>query len=368
MRVGEGDDLRETADNLELSIIVPVFNEEETLLALFRTLAAQEGVRLELVMSDGGSKDGTVALARRLGDEAPFPVTILETQQGRAGQMNTGAAAAHGETLLFLHADSGFADHKALRSAIDTLDREIDRSGDERVAGHFSLRFDRNGAPPSLPYYFYESKARLDRRECSHGDQGIMLRRACFAEAGPFDGTLPMLAETRLATTLRERGKWLLFPAEIITSARRFEKEGLYERQVMNAIIMNFADLGWDAFFRELPTIYPAQDRSGLIPLAGVLREIEKMIAALPLRERLSLWYKTGAYVRSHAWQVPFFLDSRRNFRRGIPPGKGETPLLAIHDHFLERLTGHPPGRIAAVLLTWVWFRLTRLLARPAAR
>jgi len=161
-----------------------------------------------------------------------------------------------------------------------------------------------------------------------------MLRRTFYTEAGPFDESLPMLAETRFAEAVRSWGGWLLFPAEIFTSARRFEAEGLYARQALNAIIMNFAALEWETFFRELPSIYTGQDRSGRIALAPMLRAISRLIAALPLRQRLHLWYATGAYVRSHAWQIPFFLDTRRNFRRGIPAGEGKSPLLYFHDRY----------------------------------
>jgi rSAM/selenodomain-associated transferase 2 len=343
----------------ELSVVVPVLNEEATLPALFATLAGQEGLRLELIVSDGGSTDGSVDLTRRLGERAPFTTTLLQGEQGRGKQLNAGARASRGETLFFMHADSCFRDRKALHSSLQLLNRKIACRGDERVAGRFSLCFDRCGASPSLPYYFYECKARLNRSECSHGDQGIMLRRRYFDEAGPFDGALPMLAETRLAGTLRKKGEWLLFPAEIITSARRFESEGLYERQVMNAIIMNFASQGWEAFFRDLPAIYPAHDRSGRIALSPMLQTISLMIGALPPGRRISLWYNTGDYVRSHAWQIPFFLDTRRNFRNGVPSGKGETHLLDFHDRYLNRLTDHIPGRLAAAILTWIWFRLT---------
>jgi len=348
----------------ELSVIVPVLNEEETLPALFASLAEQEGVRLELIVCDGGSSDNSGNVAHRLQVQAPFPLTLLEVETGRGRQLNSGACAGRGETILFLHADSRFSDRRALRSALDLLNREISSRGTNRVAGRFSLRFDRCGAPSSLPYYFYECKARLGRRECSHGDQGIMMRRSYFTAAGPLDASLPMLAETRLAESLRKQGEWLLFPAEIFTSPRRFETEGLYGRQVLNAIIMNFASQGWDAFFRELPSIYPGHDRSGRIPLAAVLERIDLLIRALPLRRRLSLWRETGRYVRSHAWQIPFFLDTRRNFRRGIPPGVGNTPILVFHDRYLDRLTDHPPGRLAAAILTWTWFRLTRMRLR----
>jgi rSAM/selenodomain-associated transferase 2 len=347
----------------ELSVIVPVLNEATLLPALFRTLACQERTSLELTVSDGGSTDGTVELARHLGNEAPFPVTVITGGCGRGRQLNGGAAASRSATLLFLHADSRFADPLALATALDLLTESMALKGHELIAGRFPLRFDRRDMSPTLAFYYYECKARLDRRECTHGDQGFMLRRTFFEEAGPFDESLPMLAETRFAETVRRKGEWLLFPAEIFTSARRFEAEGLYARQALNAIIMNFAALEWETFFRELPSIYAGHYQSGRIALAPMLRAISRLIGALPPRRRLHLWYATGAYVRSHAWQIPFFLDTRRNFRRSLPAGEGKTPLLDLHDRYLYRLTDHLPGRLAAAFLTWLWFRLTFLYA-----
>lgn len=354
--------MKETAPP-ELSVIVPVLNEADTLPTLFRTLAEQAGTALELIVSDGGSTDGTVELARRLGKEVRFPVTLVEEGKGRGEQLNAGAAACRAATLLFVHADSHFSERHALRTALDLLDKQIAYRGDERIAGHFPLRFARRDISPSPGFYFYECKARLHRRECTHGDQGFMLRRVFFDEAGPFDGSLPLLSETRFAETVRQKGEWLLFPAEIFTSARRFETEGLYERQLLNAIIMNFAAQGWEAFFREFPSIYAGHDRSKRIALAPVLLAISRLIDALPLRQRLFLWYATGVYVRSHAWQIPFFLDTRRNFLCGVPAGKGNTPLLAFHDRYLHRLTDRLPGTLAAAALTWLWFRLTSMYA-----
>ena len=81
-------------------------------------------------------------------------------------------------------------------------------------------------------------------------------------------------------------------------------------------------------------------------------------MGTLPLRERLSLWYATGRYVRDNAWQLALARDTRNNFRRGLAPGAGGHPLLRRYDRFINPLTDHPPGRIAAALLTWLWLRL----------
>lgn len=348
--------------NRELSVIVPVLNEAATLPEFFRTLAAQRELEPEVIVCDGGSTDGTVELAQRLAPELPFPFRVVPGEPGRARQMNAGTAACSGETLLFLHADCLFPDPLALRKGLDALSQAIAERGDEKVAGRFALRFNRREQSPSPGYYHFECKARLNRRGCIHGDQGFLLRRSFFEAVGPFDATLPMLAETRLAEAVRSKGEWLLLPAEIHTSARRFETEGLRERQTLNAIIMNFAAAGWEPFFRELPRIYGSQDSAHPLDLRPILRRTGKLMAALPPRDRLRLWYATGRYVRDNAWQLAFALDTRRNFRRGAPPGEGNTPFLAFHDRFLDRLTDYPPGRLAAAILTWLWFRASRFI------
>ena len=342
---------------MELSVIIPVLNEAGTLPELFRTLAAQRDVEPEIIVCDGGSTDGTVELARRLSRDLPFSVLVTTSAPGRARQLNAGAAIATGENLLFLHADSLFPDRMAFRKGLDLLASAIAESGHERIAGHFALRFDRQDNVPSWAYYHFECKARLDRCECTHGDQGFLLRRAFYKTVGPFDASLPMLAETRLAEAVRVSGTWLLLPAEIHTSARRFEAEGLRERQTLNAIITNFAAAGWETFFRELPRLYGSQDAAGRLDLRPFLRQTARLMATLSRSDRMRLWYATGRYVRDNAWQLALARDTRRNFRRGISVGEGELPSLARYDRCLDRLTDHPPGRVAAALLTWLWLR-----------
>lgn len=342
---------------------MPVLNEAGALPGLLRNLAGQLDVAPEIIVCDGGSTDGTAELAQSHAENFPFPVRVVTGAPGRARQMNTGAASAAGKNLLFLHADSCFPDRLALRTGLDQLDAAIMRRGDERIAGHFALRFVRREQTPAWGYYHLECKARLDRRECTHGDQGILLRRGFFASVGPFDASLPMLAETRLAEIVRSSGSWLLLPAAILTSARRFETEGLRERQTMNAIITNFAAAGWTGFFREFPRLYGNQAGTCRLDLSPFLRKTGQLMAALPRRDRFRLWYATGRYVRDHAWQLALARDTLGNFRLGIPPGEGELPALAFYDRYLDRLTDHPPGRLAAALLTWLWLRLNCMQA-----
>lgn len=347
----------------ELSIIVPVLNEAENIEHLFVMLALQQEIVFELVVCDGGSTDGTAEKAYNLAELAPYPVKLAKAGRGRGRQMNAGFAASEGKILLFLHADSSFADPLVLRQALDAYATAIASRGDKRIAGHFRLHFTRTDSASSLPYYFYEWKARLQRKGCIHGDQGLLINRDFFGEIGGFDEKHPILEDVFMAEKIGQTGKWLLLPADIITSARRFETEGLRERQTLNAILLNFAAAGWEPFLREIPHIYRTQDRAERLRLAPILQHIRKMMGALPLRERLLLWYETGRYVRANAWQIPLFLDARFNFRRGAQVGTGRTRRLDIHDRFFDRLTDNTPGRAAATLLTWAWFRMTLLHA-----
>jgi len=350
----------------ELSVIVPVLNEEKNLQALFDCVAAQRNVRLELIISDGGSVDDTVAAAQRLSRRAPFPCRIVSGSRGRASQQNRGVAEARATLLLFLHADSAFADPLALRQAVDAIGSAIERGGGaDRVAGHFALRFAFSGPTP-LPYHYYERKARLHRPGCTHGDQGFLLPRRFFDEVGPFDETLCLMEDTFLAQKIRERGTWILFPSCIITSPRRFQREGLCGRQTLNAVLMNLAALGRLDLCADLRSTYKSHDAAGRLALAAFFVPLRRAIAALPGRERLSFWYRTGSYVRANAWQVAFFLDVLfQGEREGTTGGK----LLERYDRYLERLTDNVAGKVAATLLVWVWFNAVTLklaLARPA--
>lgn len=337
----------------ELSIVIPTLNEEENLRELLPALAEQEGVNAEVIVVDGGSRNGTLAACQL----ADLPVTCLWRTAGRAFQLNEGAAAATGDYLLFLHADSRFADRSALRRSLDLLRSAASARGGVPVAGHFALRF-RHGQTPSPPSYRYlEYKARLNRKGCSHGDQGILLARDLFREAGGFDESSRLLAETRFADRLRERGEWLLLPAEITTSARRFEREGLKERQILNAVIMALGAAGREEII-DSAGLYLPHDSSGRLRLQPVLTKIGQEITTLGKRERVEFWGDIGRYACENAWQIPFRLDVMLGNGSGDSLAAGRYPLLKIHDRYLQPLTDN---RVASQLAAWacrLWLQL----------
>jgi rSAM/selenodomain-associated transferase 2 len=341
-----------------LSIIVPVLNEVATIAPFLQGLARQERVTFEVIICDGGSTDGTLAAAAPLTDAFPCGLTLLAGARGRGRQMNAGATAAKGKWLLFLHADTEFPDPHALRKGINDLTERSTTNGHDQTAGRFALKFDTGGKETPFGYCFCEGKARLDRSGCVLGDQGFMLTREFFSTVGSFDESLPVAEDVEFAERVRAHGEFLLFPAEILTSPRRFETEGYRERQTLNAMIMGLLFTGQQRILQALPGIYQVQNQSRTLNLEPFFREIAALIALLPVKERLVFWYRIGAYVRSNAWQLAYALDLRRNYRRGITEGVEETPLLARYDRYLDRLTDHPPGRLLTAGLVRAWFSL----------
>jgi glycosyltransferase involved in cell wall biosynthesis len=324
----------------ELSIVIPTLNEAAALPEALASIVRQRDIAMEVVIADGGSTDGTCSLAAA----AALPAKIVPGRPGRCRQLNAGVAAASGEFILCLHADSILPDSMAFRMSVDFL---RDAGKDRPMAGHFRISFRRSSSVPSLGFRYYERKALLDRRGCSHGDQGILIPAELLRRNGGFDESCPLLAETRFADRLRESGSWLLLPAEISSSARRFEREGLKERQTLNAVIMALAECGREDILAAIPTLYRLHGETGKLRLRETFRKITALTGALPVAERAGFWERVGHYACSNAWQVPFFGDVLLNscYCRG-----DDTPLLNLYDRHLQRLcTFRPAARLAAL-------------------
>ena len=348
----------------ELSIIVPVLNEAAELPDLFRTLSAQEGIGFELILCDGGSTDDTWRLAAEGAMNCPFNVRSCKTARGRGEQMNAGAGMADGEILLFLHADSRFDDRAALCSAVSAFRERLAESDTQAISARFALSFRRSENAPSLAYLYYEAKARLDRADCIRGDQGFMLSRPFFKQLGGFDTSLPFYEDVRLASRIKLQGDWLLLPAGISTSARRFETEGLTARQVVNAIIVNNSYAGWHEFFTALPGLYQCHADTGRLRLFPFLDGIRTLLARRSRRWRLAFWRATGRHVASNIWQIFFWLDVRRAFRANKGANEVNPSWLDFYSRYLERFFRNPFLDWATAAAVWIWFRALLIKSR----
>lgn len=340
---------------VELSIIVPILDEEDQLPCLLTDLIRQEHVDFELLVCDGGSRDESLPRLYRMREHLPYPVRVIECEKGRGQQLNAGADAASGEWLLFLHVDSRFDDPLALRNGIDILTADKQAL----LGGHFALRFRHKGKEDPFGYYYHEWKARLDRPDCLHGDQGMLMQRMTFRTIGLFRTDLPVMEDTDFAERLRLRGRWILLPGEISTSARRFEREGLKQRQLLGALIMNFRSIGWSGFFSATDGVYRHQAETGRLLVMPFLLKVKELLDRKAPKDRRALWFRSGCYVRGHAWQLAFALDAKRAFRAGMPPGEGRLFYLHLFEMPFNLLTDNPIGRLMATLLLKIWFRWT---------
>lgn len=190
-----------------LSVIVPTLNEEH---CIATTLARAAAAGVEIVVVDGGSEDGTVVAARR------YARTILTAKRGRALQMNAGAAAARGEVLLFLHADTllprGY--EEAVRAAL----------ADPRIGGgRFDVRLDAPGPAYAVLGMLISLRSRLSG--VATGDQGIFVRRAVFERLGGYP-PLPIMEDIAFSRALKRAGRVACLRATVVTSARRWHRHG----------------------------------------------------------------------------------------------------------------------------------------------
>ncbi len=343
----------------DLSIIVPTYNESATLPILLDSLAKQIGVDFELIIADAGSSDETTNIVHSFANNATFQVTLVESSLGRGQQLNAGVAKAVGGSLLFLHADSSFCDRYALADGLYYFDDVVDNRGTDMVAGHFALTFVHSKTGPRPGYAFFESKARLNRRGCIHGDQGFLVRHTFFNQIGMFDTSFPFLEDERFADAVSEIGEWVLLPSEIQTSARRFETEGLLQRQLLNALIMNASAIGWVKFLHQAPSLYQLQGEAGRLSLFPFFQQLKQLLQDMTRKERLHTWYRSGTYVRDNGWQLLFAVDVWLG-RRQNESYRGElTPVLDRYECWFDRLSDHFGGRLLAAGVLWVWFHAT---------
>lgn len=211
----------------KISIIIPMLNEKEM---LRRTLDQLERFpSAEIIIVDGGSTDGTVAILQAWLDRHSSQARlVLYCERGRARQMNAGAKQATGEIFLFFHADSLLPE-----GAIDAI---LEVSGSPGVVGGaFRFRIDSD-------IFFLktiEKLANLRSRvfKLPYGDQGLFVRREVFERLGGY-ADLPLMEDVDFIRRLKKEGKVVLVKEEITTSPRRWFQEGIYYTSLRNFFLL----------------------------------------------------------------------------------------------------------------------------------
>ncbi|MBI5443202.1 MAG: glycosyltransferase [Deltaproteobacteria bacterium] len=326
-----------------LSVVVPVLDEAAAAPRLVRDLGRQEGLRLELVAVDGGSRDRTPELLAAAAAEAGLPLRFLRSAPGRAVQLNAGAREAGASDLLFLHADSELVEKDLLRDARERMEAERAARGSERVAGHFALCFRSGAAATPLACYLLEARSRLTRRGFVTGDQGLWLSRRYFRELGGFDESLPLFEDCRLLDGVFETGAPIRLPGVLVTSARRFEAEGFGARLLVNALLRGCEAAGLTELLRG-GAAYRPQGRTGALDPGAFCRQIQSALASRGLRAALRALSLAGAFAAGEAWQLAFLLDCLRGRLRGSRPEDVAGPWLGRLSAAPNRKARLPPA------------------------
>jgi len=197
---------------VSLSIIIPALNEAGNIPALLASLQPLRQRGAEVVVVDGGSCDPTASLAHDGADR------VITSDPGRAKQMNAGAAAANGEILCFLHADSILPD-----GADGLIINGLSRS--QHSWGRFDVRI--TGNHPMLGVIARLMNLRSRLTGIATGDQGMFVTRSLFEAAGRFP-EIALMEDIALSRALKIYGPPLCIGHKLITSGRRWEKHGVW--------------------------------------------------------------------------------------------------------------------------------------------
>ena len=204
-----------------VSVIIPTLDEADGIAGTLASVQAQTG--WELIIADGGSTDGTPDVVRAAAPTA----TLIAAPRGRAAQMNAGAAAATGDALLFLHADTLLP-----AGALDAVREAL---GDA-VGGCFETRFDAASGWMRL----WQARLWMRWHRFAFGDRALFARREAFEAVGGFPDQ-PLFEDLDLVRALRRRGPFAFLDLAVTTSARRYRRYGALRQQLRNAALWT----GW---------------------------------------------------------------------------------------------------------------------------
>jgi rSAM/selenodomain-associated transferase 2 len=200
---------------MELSIIIPALNEAGVLGQTLERLTAQSA---EIIVVDGGSRDGTVEIARE------YTSHVLISPRGRGPQQDTGARQSQGSVLLFLHADT------RLPMAYQSLIHQA-LENPAVVFGAFYLKF--QPSSPGLDLIALMANLRSRFLRLPYGDQALFVRRGAYFHVGGFQDW-PIMEDVDLVRRLNRLGDFKMARGSVLTSARRWKKENLFLRTLRN--------------------------------------------------------------------------------------------------------------------------------------
>jgi rSAM/selenodomain-associated transferase 2 len=206
---------------LPFSVIIPTLNEVEQIADTLSAARRAFGASAEYIVVDGGSRDGTPDAARALG------AIVLTGPAGRGLQMQTGASAARGEVMLFLHADTLLPADSATQLTRALRDPAV-------VGGAFALDFTFEQQRPLIMSVLARAiTLRSHLFRTATGDQCIFARSIVLHAIGGVPRE-PLFEDVLLFRRLRAAGRVVILPARVKTSPRLWQRVGPFKLIVLH--------------------------------------------------------------------------------------------------------------------------------------
>lgn len=205
-------------DVIKISVIIPCFNEEANLKELLPYLIKQGGELLsEIIVSDGGSQDDTIAIAETFG------VSVISSPVcNRATQLNLGAQKASGDIFYFLHADA--------RPIADFANVIVQQVSKGRQVGCFRYRFDTKNRLLKINSWFTRFNSLLS----GGGDQSLFIKKSFFEALGGFDESYCIMEDFELVQRIRQKSDFHVLPCKLTVSARKYTENSWLKVQLAN--------------------------------------------------------------------------------------------------------------------------------------
>ncbi|MCX8026519.1 MAG: TIGR04283 family arsenosugar biosynthesis glycosyltransferase [Thermodesulfovibrionales bacterium] len=188
---------------MHISVIIPVFNEQATIVSCIDSVRKLN--TSEIIVVDGGSSDKTCELAKSYGAK------VIHSQKGRGVQLARGAIEAKGDLLLFVHADARLPEGLTNEDLIKVIK-------DGYVGGFFNLRFDSNSLSIRLVETFANLRSRLF--SLPYGDQAIFVSKRVYEEVGGFK-EYPFLEDLDFVIRIKKVGRLKMINKFVTVSSRR---------------------------------------------------------------------------------------------------------------------------------------------------
>lgn len=213
---------------MQVSIIIPTYNEAENIAQLVRYLKSNGSHLLsEIIVSDGGSRDDTMALAEQEGT-----IALTSPQKGRAAQMNYGASIAQGDLLYFVHADT-----IPPKSYLTDITNAI---GEGHDLGRYLSRYNSKSWLLKVNAFL----SRMDTFAGMGGDQTLFITKKLFEQTGGFDARMKIMEEFEFCARARKQGKYKIIHKPVLISARKYDTNGWLTVQRANYTVVRMYQKG----------------------------------------------------------------------------------------------------------------------------